>query len=125
MTNKTIKSITSSCVGFLFVIVSYLFLVSQTSNAWLGTFGVSIYFLQYFVLYFFISFVQNKWYISPLVGFINAALLFALQLSRSRIPSDWISFAWDYNILLEVLFIAFINFLISLTIILKDKRSKD
>ena len=111
---RIIRAIVSSGIAFLFVLISYLYLLSQSQNAWFGAVGTGVYLLQYLVLYFFIAYLLPNWFISPIFGIINAILLYNLQINRS---TSFI-FPWDWMLSLGILIFAFANFVISVIFII-------
>jgi hypothetical protein len=113
MKAKLLKTFALSSFGFSFVLAAYLFLLTQTSQAWLGNIVTPIYLIQYFVLFFGVSFFQPKFFISPMIGAINALFLFLLQTNRS---GGWLG--WAAFIEIGIFFIALINLIVSIVFIL-------
>ena len=113
MKAKLLKTFALSLFSFSLVLAAYIFLLTQTSQAWLGDVITPIYLMQYFVLFFGVSYFQPKFSISPMIGAINALFLFLLQVDRS---GGWLG--WDFLIGIGILFIAIVNLMVSIVLIL-------
>jgi hypothetical protein len=122
MNLKLQKTFAISLLSFSFVSAAYIFLLSQTSQARLGNFLTPVYLLQYFILFFGISYVQPKIVIAPIFGIINGLGLFSFQIYRH---GGWLS--WDFLIELPIVFLAILNFIISIIFIvvfyIKNRRA--
>lgn len=106
---KLLNAFEYCTISFALVLMSYLFLYTQSENAKMSVIGTAIYLLQYFVIFFIISYIQPKAFISLIFGSVNAFLLFLLQINRK---SDMM-FAWDWMLLLDIVIVAILNLVIS------------
>ena len=114
--SKKIKTVLLTVLSFGLVLGSYLYLCSQSDNARMGVMGTFLYLLQYFIVFFVISRLQPKAFISPILGFINALLLFLCQIHRDT-GGGLINFGWDWLLGPTILIIAIYNFIFSLGLI--------
>jgi|GEM_PF-4652296 len=113
-----IKPLVSAVLSFLFVLVPYLLLCSQSENAKFGVFLTIVFLGQYAILFLVLSYFQPRIFLSPILGLLNGVLLFLLQVDKESHGSWGISFGWDWMLGTSILMLAVANFIVSLVLII-------
>ena len=112
---KTIKYFLVASCNYLPFLSSYLYLLTQTSNASFGIWFTPLYLLQYFYWILAITIFQKYFFTAVLFSTINGILLFLLPilLRKTYTGGGFISFGWDWAIALPITLIFIINHFVS------------
>ena len=105
-------------------LASYIYLLTQTKNAWFGIWITPLYLLQYFYWILAITIFQRYLFTAALFSGINGVLLFLLQIDRHGTSGGFIAFPWDWFIALPILIIFITNHFISFGYIFHKIRKR-
>lgn len=106
------EKLITALLSYIPIPLLYMYLLTQTWNVFMGIGAIFLYLLQYFLVIFSVVSLQKKIPFALILALINAVLLFLLQVDRSG-SGGWISFSWDWLIVLFVIFISILNFILS------------
>ena len=112
---KPIKYFLLALCNYVPFLSSYLYLLTQTSNASFGIWVTPLYLLQYFYWILAITIFQKHFFTAVLFSTINGILLFLLPIfwRKTYTGGGFISFGWDWLIAFPILIIFTANHFIS------------